>query len=93
MCAVTAIFNNTKVFPARLYGNKARKQGRDRGVLLQRAERGLTFVGRIADPACKIRIGNKLYFGEDDLHGREVIDNTTSRGRTLRFYDVEPRRV
>ena len=84
----TFVFNNTKVFPARLYGKKE-KTGADIEVFLLRelnSEQRLWDV--IVDPARKIRIGNKLYFGEDDSLVAEVIDNTTSRGRTLRFlYD------
>jgi len=79
------VFNNTKVFPARLYGNKE-KTGADIEVFLLRElnkEQRLWDV--LVDPARKIRIGNKLYFGEDGLLVAEVIDNTTSRGRTLRF--------
>jgi len=82
------IFNNTKVFPARLYGKKE-KTGADIEVFLLRElskEQKLWDV--LVDPARKIRIGNKLYFGENGLLVAEVIDNTTSRGRTLRFlYD------
>jgi len=79
------IFNNTKVFPARLYGNKE-KTGAEIEVFLLRelnSEQKLWDV--LVDPARKIRIGNKLYFGENDSLVAEVIDNTTSRGRTLRF--------
>lgn len=79
------IYNNTKVFPARLYGNKE-KTGADIEIFLLRelnSEQRLWDV--LVDPARKIRIGNKLYFGDDDLLVAEVIDNTTSRGRTLRF--------
>ncbi len=82
------IFNNTKVFPARLYGNKEKTGAKIEVFLLREhnKEQGLCDV--LVDPARKIRIGNKLYFGEDDLLVAEVIDNTTSRGRTLRFlYD------
>ncbi len=82
------IFNDTKVFPARLYGNKE-KTGACIEVFLLRelnAENKLWDV--LVEPARKIRIGNKLYFGEDESMVAEVIDNTTSRGRTLRFlYD------
>jgi len=84
----TFVFNDTKVFPARLYGKKE-KTGADIMVFLLRElnkEQHLWDV--IVDPARKIRIGNKLYFGEDQSLVAEVIDNTTSRGRTLRFlYD------
>ena len=79
------IINNTKVFPARMYGNKE-KTGATIEVFLLRelnAEQRLWDV--IVDPARKIRIGNKLFFGDDDSLVAEVIDNTTSRGRTLRF--------
>lgn len=79
------IHNDTKVFPARLYGNKE-KTGAEIEIFLLRelnAEQRLWDV--LVDPARKIRIGNKLYFGDDDLLVAEVIDNTTSRGRTLRF--------
>ena len=79
------ILNNTKVFPARLYGNKE-KTGAEIEIFLLRelnAEQRLWDV--LVDPARKIRIGNKLYFGDDDMLVAEVIDNTTSRGRTLRF--------
>lgn len=78
-------FNNTKVFPARLHGNKE-KTGADIEVFLLRElskEQRLWDV--LVDPARKIRIGNKLYFGDEDVLVAEVIDNTTSRGRTLRF--------
>lgn len=79
------IFNDTKVFPARLHGNKE-KTGADIEIfLLRELNRELRLWDVLVDPARKIRIGNKLYFGEDDLMGAEVIDNTTSRGRTLRF--------
>lgn len=84
----TFVFNDTKVFPARLYGKKE-KTGADITVFLLRElnkEQRLWDV--VVDPARKIRIGNKLYFGDDDSLVAEVIDNTTSRGRTLRFlYD------
>ena len=79
------VFNDTKVFPARLRGNKE-KTGADIEVfLLRELNRELRLWDVLVDPARKIRIGNKLYFGEDDIMGAEVIDNTTSRGRTLRF--------
>ena len=84
----TFVFNDTKVFPARLYGNKE-KTGADIEVfLLRELNREQRLWDVIVDPARKIRIGNKLYFGDDDSLVAEVIDNTTSRGRTLRFlYD------
>jgi len=82
------IFNNTKVFPARLYGNKEKTGAEIEVFLLRELNRGQHLWDVLVDPARKIRIGNKLYFGEDDILVAEVIDNTTSRGRTLRFlYD------
>ena len=84
----TFVLNDTKVFPARLYGKKE-KTGADIIVfLLRELNREQRLWDVIVDPARKIRIGNKLYFGEDESLVAEVIDNTTSRGRTLRFlYD------
>ena len=82
------IFNDTKVFPARLYGNKEKTGARIEVFLLRELNPDLRLWDVLVDPARKIRIGNKLYFGEDDSMVAEVIDNTTSRGRTLRFlYD------
>ncbi len=82
------VFNNTKVFPARLYGNKEKTGAKIEVFLLRELNREQRLWDVLVDPARKIRIGNKLYFGEDDLMVAEVIDNTTSRGRTLRFlYD------
>ena len=82
------IFNDTKVFPARLYGNKEKTGARIEVFLLRELNREMRLWDVLVDPARKIRIGNKLYFGEDDSMVAEVIDNTTSRGRTLRFlYD------
>lgn len=82
------IFNNTKVFPARLYGNKEKTGAEIEVFLLRELNREQRLWDVLVDPARKIRIGNKLYFGEDDILVAEVIDNTTSRGRTLRFlYD------
>ena len=79
------VFNDTKVFPARLQGCKE-KTGADIEVfLLRELNRELRLWDVLVDPARKIRIGNKLYFGNDEMMGAEVIDNTTSRGRTLRF--------
>ena len=81
----TFVLNDTKVFPARLYGKKE-KTGADIMVfLLRELNREQRLWDVIVDPARKIRIGNKLYFGEDQSLVAEVIDNTTSRGRTLRF--------
>ncbi|MDT0559036.1 tRNA preQ1(34) S-adenosylmethionine ribosyltransferase-isomerase QueA [Ichthyenterobacterium sp. W332] len=82
------ILNNTKVFPARLYGNKEKTGARIEVFLLRELNEDQRLWDVLVDPARKIRIGNKLYFGEDDSLVAEVIDNTTSRGRTLRFlYD------
>ncbi|MBR0335382.1 MAG: tRNA preQ1(34) S-adenosylmethionine ribosyltransferase-isomerase QueA [Alistipes sp.] len=82
------VFNDTKVFPARLYGNKEKTGAEIEIFLLRELNQELRLWDVLVDPARKIRIGNKLYFGEDDILGAEVIDNTTSRGRTLRFlYD------
>ncbi|MBR6496446.1 MAG: tRNA preQ1(34) S-adenosylmethionine ribosyltransferase-isomerase QueA, partial [Rikenellaceae bacterium] len=79
------IMNNTKVFPARLYGNKEKTGAEIEIFLLRELNRELRLWDVLVDPARKIRIGNKLYFGDDDRMVAEVIDNTTSRGRTLRF--------
>jgi len=82
------VFNNTKVFPARLYGNKEKTGAEIEVFLLRELNREQRLWDVLVDPARKIRIGNKLYFGDDDILVAEVIDNTTSRGRTLRFlYD------
>lgn len=82
------ILNNTKVFPARLYGNKEKTGARIEVFLLRELNPDQRLWDVLVDPARKIRIGNKLYFGDDDNLVAEVIDNTTSRGRTLRFlYD------
>ena len=79
------ILNNTKVFPARLYGNKEKTGAKIEVFLLRELNHESRVWDVLVDPARKIRIGNKLYFGDDDLLVAEVIDNTTSRGRTLRF--------
>lgn len=79
------IFNDTRVFPARLYGNKEKTGAQIEVFLLRELNEELRLWDVLVDPARKIRIGNKLYFGEDDSMVAEVIDNTTSRGRTLRF--------
>ncbi len=79
------ILNNTKVFPARLYGNKEKTGARIEVFLLRELNKESLLWDVLVDPARKIRIGNKLYFGENDELVAEVIDNTTSRGRTLRF--------
>jgi len=79
------VFNDTKVFPARLKGNKERTGAEIEVNLLRELQRDQRLWDVLVDPARKIRIGNKLYFGEDNSLVAEVIDNTTSRGRTLRF--------
>ncbi|MCM1290571.1 MAG: tRNA preQ1(34) S-adenosylmethionine ribosyltransferase-isomerase QueA [Prevotella sp.] len=82
------VFNNTRVFPARLYGNKEKTGASIEVFLLRELNHENKFWDVLVEPARKIRIGNKLYFGEDDSLVAEVIDNTTNRGRTLRFlYD------
>lgn len=82
------VLNNTKVFPARLFGNKEKTGARIEVFLLRELNSEQRLWDVLVDPARKIRIGNKLYFGEDQSLVAEVIDNTTSRGRTLRFlYD------
>lgn len=81
------VSNNTKVFPARLFGNKERTNAKIEVFLLRELNRDAHLWDVLVDPARKIRVGNKLYFGDSDLVA-EVIDNTTSRGRTIRFlYD------
>ena len=80
------VLNNTKVFPARLFGNKEKTGAKIEVFLLRELNRESRLWDVLVDPARKIRIGNKLYFGEDDSLVAEVIDNTTSRGRTLRFF-------
>jgi S-adenosylmethionine:tRNA ribosyltransferase-isomerase len=79
------IINNTKVFPARLYGEKEKTGAKIEVFLLRELNRESRLWDVLVDPARKIRIGNKLYFGEEDALVAEVIDNTTSRGRTIRF--------
>jgi len=79
------VLNNTKVFPARLMGNKEKTGARIEVFLLRELSSEQRLWDVLVDPARKIRIGNKLYFGDDDSLVAEVIDNTTSRGRTLRF--------
>lgn len=82
------VFNDTKVFPARLYGNKEKTGAKIEVFLLRELNEEHKLWDVLVEPARKIRIGNKLYFGLDDSMVAEVIDNTTSRGRTLRFlYD------
>jgi S-adenosylmethionine:tRNA ribosyltransferase-isomerase len=79
------IMNNTRVFPARMYGNKEKTGAKIEVFLLRELNRESLLWDVLVDPTRKIRIGNKLYFGDDDSLVAEVIDNTTSRGRTLRF--------
>ena len=79
------VFNDTKVFPARLYGQKEKTNARIEVFLLRELNETLRLWDVLVDPARKIRIGNKLFFGPDQSIVAEVIDNTTSRGRTLRF--------
>ncbi|MCH1437287.1 MAG: tRNA preQ1(34) S-adenosylmethionine ribosyltransferase-isomerase QueA [Flavobacteriales bacterium] len=79
------ILNNTKVFPARMFGNKEKTGARIEVFLLRELNKENRLWDVLVDPARKIRIGNKLYFGKDGSLVAEVIDNTTSRGRTLRF--------
>jgi S-adenosylmethionine:tRNA ribosyltransferase-isomerase len=82
------MLNNTKVFPARMFGNKEKTGARIEVFLLRELNSENRLWDVLVDPARKIRIGNKLFFGDDDSLVAEVIDNTTSRGRTLRFlYD------
>ncbi len=79
------VLNNTKVFPARMYGEKEKTGARIEVFLLRELNAESRLWDVLVDPARKIRIGNKLFFGEDESLVAEVIDNTTSRGRTLRF--------
>ncbi len=82
------VMNDTKVFPARLYGEKEKTGARIEVFLLRELNEEQRLWDVLVDPARKIRIGNKLFFGDDESLVAEVIDNTTSRGRTLRFlYD------
>ncbi len=78
------VANDTKVFPARLYGSKEKTGAKIEVFLLRELNRNMRLWDVLVDPARKIRVGNKLYFGDSDLVA-EVIDNTTSRGRTIRF--------
>lgn len=78
------VVNNTKVFPARLYGNKEKTGAKIEVFLLRELNKEMHLWDVLVDPARKIRVGNKLYFGDGELVA-EVIDNTTSRGRTIRF--------
>jgi S-adenosylmethionine:tRNA ribosyltransferase-isomerase len=82
------VVNNTKVFPARLYGRKEKTGAKIEVFLLRELHKENRLWDVLVDPARKIRVGNKLYFGDDDMLVAEVVDNTTSRGRTIRFlYD------
>ena len=86
----TFIFNDTKVFPARLYGTKEKTDAKIEVFLLRELNEELRLWDVLVEPARKIRIGNKLFFDEEGPMVAEVIDNTTSRGRTLRFlYDCD----
>src|SRR5690554_6734403 len=78
------VFNDTKVFPARMYGNKEKTGAQIEVFLLRELNQEMRLWDVLVEPARKIRVGNKLYFGDSDLVA-EVIDNTTSRGRTIRF--------
>ena len=78
------VLNDTKVFPARLYGNKEKTGAKIEVFLLRELNKEMHLWDVLVDPARKIRVGNKLYFGDGELVA-EVIDNTTSRGRTIRF--------
>ena len=86
------VFNDTKVFPARLYGNKEKTGAEIEIFLLRELNRELRLWDVLVDPARKIRIGNKLYFGDDDLLVAEVIDNTTSRGARCASCSTAPTR-
>jgi S-adenosylmethionine:tRNA ribosyltransferase-isomerase len=79
------VVNNTKVFPARMYGRKEKTGAKIEVFLLRELNKPNRLWDVIVDPARKIRVGNKLYFGDSDELVAEVIDNTTSRGRTIRF--------
>lgn len=79
------IMNNTKVFNARMYGSKEKTGAKIEVFLLRELNKEMRLWDVLVDPARKIRVGNKLYFGDDDLLVAEVVDNTTSRGRTIRF--------
>jgi S-adenosylmethionine:tRNA ribosyltransferase-isomerase len=79
------VVNNTKVFPARMYGRKEKTGAKIEVFLLRELNKEHRLWDVIVDPARKIRVGNKLYFGDDEDLVAEVIDNTTSRGRTIKF--------
>jgi len=82
----TIVINNTKVFPARLFGHKEKTGAKIEVFLLRELNVEQRLWDVLVDPARKIRVGNKLYFGEDESLVAEVVDNTTSRGRTVRFF-------
>src|SRR5438552_5328759 len=79
------VVNNTKVFPARMYGRKEKTGAKIEVFLLRELNKPNRWWDVIVDPARKIRVGNKFYFGDNDELVEEVIDNTTSSGRTIRF--------
>ena len=79
------VLNNTKVFPARMYGRKEKTGAKIEVFLLRELNQNQRLWDVLVDPARKIRVGNKLYFGDDGMLVAEVVDNTTSRGRTIRF--------
>ncbi|HZG01901.1 MAG TPA: tRNA preQ1(34) S-adenosylmethionine ribosyltransferase-isomerase QueA [Chitinophagales bacterium] len=79
------VLNNTKVFPARMYGRKEKTGAKIEVFLLRELNKQMRLWDVLVDPARKIRVGNKLYFGDDGMLVAEVVDNTTSRGRTIRF--------
>ena len=82
------IINNTKVFPARLYGKKEKTGAKIEVFLLRELNKAVGLWDVLVDPARKIRVGNKLYFydkNNKEVLAAEVVDNTTSRGRTIRF--------
>ncbi|MFM7912968.1 MAG: S-adenosylmethionine:tRNA ribosyltransferase-isomerase, partial [Bacteroidota bacterium] len=79
------VLNNSKVFRARMYGNKEKTGAMIEVFLLRELNGSMRMWDALVDPARKIRVGNKLYFGEHDELVAEVVDNTTSRGRTIRF--------
>ena len=79
------VVNNTKVFPARMYGRKEKTGAKIEVFFFANSTKPNRLWDVIVDPARKIRVGNKLYFGDNEELVAEVIDNTTSRGRTIRF--------
>ena len=84
------VANNTKVFPARLFGKKEKTGANIEVFLLRELNKNMKLWDVMVDPARKIRVGNKIFFGENEDLIAEVVDNTTSRGRTIRFiYDGE----